>query len=1792
MIVAAAVFIGLLGASPASASPRSQRLSGAALSQPAITLSRSAPALVSSPLGSDASAPAAPGRRRHRSRAARRLLASASSPRALILGSTVTPGSATDGSGVSLEQQGAEADGFSVTVASDSEWETMTAAQFRAYQVLIIGDPTCSETVGAGTQALQSAATWEPVVMSSGGNKVLIGTDPTYHNDGPSGVQRGDLLEANGIAYAGAVSGATGIYLDLSCSYDSSPGATPVPILDGLSTFGSGQFTVTGEGSIGACATAVNIVASTGPTTGLTDSNLSNWNCSVHEAFDKFGADYTPLALAPNGSGFPSDFCANDVDTKALACGSPYILVSGVGVSSAGPSGSEQGGSPNGSEHQTTCSSSHPVNCATGAFWHEFSDASVPGRGLPLNFSRTYNSMNAEHDGPLGFGWTGSYAMSLNINTGTGVVTVQEEGGAQTTFVSNGSGGYLAPPRVLATLTLNGDGTYTFTRNSDHTQYVFSAAGKLEREIDRNGNATTLSYAGGMLEKVTGASGRSLTLSYTGSRIHTITDPMGRTTTFSYDGAGDLVGTTDGLGRAWSFTYDGSHRMLSMTDPRGGMTTNTYDSAGRVTAQSDPMGRTTTWAYSGDPASNEGAMNTQTDPRGAVTAYQYKNLELVAETSGAGGPEEATTKYEYDPKTLGVTAMTNPDGQTTTNTYDARGNLVTSTDPLGRKTTYSYNGFDETTSVQDPRGTTTSYRYDSNGNLLEKAVPLIETGEVAKTTYAYKGEPGEVTAVTDPVGHTTVYSYNGDGDRTSATNADANKTTYSYNGDGAVTSEMAPSGRKTSYAYNEGGEIVGETDPLGHLTSYMYDGDGNRTTLTDVNGHVTAQTYNADNELVELKRADGSTRKTEWDAAGNEIAQIDGAGHATRYTYDALNRPIIVTDPDGHITRYEYDAAGRKTAVVNAEGQTASYGYDAAGEPTSSSYSGGSTPAVTEAYDADGNRTELKDGSGTSVYSYDSLNRLISSTDGSGATVKYGYDLAGHVLNLTYPNGKTVTHAYDGAGNLTSVTDWLGHKTSFGYNANANLTSEEYAGGVSSQLTYDEGGRVAGITVRNAGGPVASFAYSRDPLGQVASETGANAEPVSQKYGYDAVNQLTAAGAAPYGYDAANNPTTLGTGVSQSFDPANELTAATRPGQGTEPRGGEPPGAGGGGGGSTSTSGGKQGGGGGGGVESFQAHTPVLPVLDAMVRRAGTGASKLKSPRLQTHGTHDLLLAFIAASSSGQRVVGVSGGGLRWSLVSRSDGASGAAEVWQAHTRSKLNAAVTVRLRRGTRATATIAAFSGAEPHLVAHAASHGHATVPTSTYVAASGVTVWAVGQSAGQTTPVRPTAGQQLVTQQFNKGARADGWVQLITTPHSGAQIADAATAAQWGLVTVAIGVRSASVARVSRQSSGHASSPPAAVTGVVSGAASAATSASTPSVAYSFTYDARGDRVSESASGSPTVALSYDEEGRLIGVGTEISYAYNGDGVRVSQTVHGEGTHFVWGGSQEAPELLQGGSTSYIYGPGGLPIEQISGETATFPHQDQQGSTRLLTDASGNVTGRYEYDPWGRATSHTGATTAMQYRGQYTDAATGFQYLRARYYDPATGQFLTRDPAEQTTLAPYGYAANNPTNHADPTGLWASGLCVGGDGTGGPGINVTASGEICYWEGGNGLWASWHATTFTVTGGVGVGASAGFAGNLGVQVDFGAKSPEDLSGPQCDASASGVLGVGITASVGCTLDSLGIFGNIGPEGDASAGVDVGATDVLWASNGYHGWGFSAPPPGQPLCNDQAYQPFGNVA
>jgi RHS repeat-associated protein len=175
----------------------------------------------------------------------------------------------------------------------------------------------------------------------------------------------------------------------------------------------------------------------------------------------------------------------------------------------------------------------------------------------------------------------------------------------------------------------------------------------------------------------------------------------------------------------------------------------------------------------------------------------------------------------------------------------------------------------------------------------------------------------------------------------------------------------------------------------------------------------------------------------------------------------------------------------------------------------------------------------------------------------------------------------------------------------------------------------------------------------------------------------------------------------------------------------------------------------------------------------------------------------------------------------------------------------------------------------------------------------------------------------------------------------------------------------------------------------------------------------------------------AVKRSAEGEITTI--EDSYTYDGTNLRQTQTINGTKTNLTWDTAEPIPIILEDETNNYIYGPENLPIEQISTSgTVLYLHHDQQGSTRLLTNTSGNTETAYTYNPYGTLEASTGtATTALRYDAQYTSTDTGLIYLRARTYDPPTAQFLTVDPAFQATDEPYAYGGDDPLDETDPRG-----------------------------------------------------------------------------------------------------------------------------------------------------------------
>ena len=168
-------------------------------------------------------------------------------------------------------------------------------------------------------------------------------------------------------------------------------------------------------------------------------------------------------------------------------------------------------------------------------------------------------------------------------------------------------------------------------------------------------------------------------------------------------------------------------------------------------------------------------------------------------------------------------------------------------------------------------------------------------------------------------------------------------------------------------------------------------------------------------------------------------------------------------------------------------------------------------------------------------------------------------------------------------------------------------------------------------------------------------------------------------------------------------------------------------------------------------------------------------------------------------------------------------------------------------------------------------------------------------------------------------------------------------------------------------------------------------------------------------------------------------KVSFTYDAEGLRTSKTVNGEKTVFVWDGDQLVMELSESGKVQkrYICGNDLVYADKGTDTEKQYYVTDPHGNVVQLTDESGAVTKTYEYDSFGNEVdSDSKDENPFRYCGEYYDKETEEIYLRARYYQPEVGRFLTRDSYtgeedEPLSLHLYTYCGNDSVNRIDPSG-----------------------------------------------------------------------------------------------------------------------------------------------------------------
>ncbi|MFF9378196.1 RHS repeat-associated core domain-containing protein [Streptomyces griseoluteus] len=744
---------------------------------------------------------------------------------------------------------------------------------------------------------------------------------------------------------------------------------------------------------------------------------------------------------------------------------------------------------------QISDSVSAQVNYDNGNLLVTLGGFDIADAGPGLSWGNTYNSLG-------GSGWNTTTGADYRVvEANPDAVVVQGPSNTAAVFARDGSGFTPAKGYKQDLTEASDKKSFTLTSRRTGEKTTFTRSGttgdaRVSKVEDKNGNATTLTYSGAFPSTITAASGRTLTLTNDGSHITKVTDNTGRSVSYTY--AGNLIKTvTDTDGKTTVFDYDASQRLSKITTAEGRETTFTWDST-KV-------------------ASVTRVVNTGTGA-GNTTAFRW----LL-------GQDQTNTE--------GTVRITDPRGKNTFKTVDGFWHTKRTEDPLGHTRSKTWGPDNDVATATDAMGATpddgniTKYSYDSAFNPSGVALP---TGAQATATWAKKGSGYFPETLTSASKDKTTNAYDASGNLLTSSDSSTGSTgaswTYTYNPkSGTMDCGGLPGQRCTA------------TDPRDKKTSYTYDSAGNQTKVTPPSP-LKAITYT-------------------YDALGRQKTVTDGRGITTSYTYD--NRDRIKTQTSGSSTAtYTYDADGNLKTRTTPAG-TSAFTYDEQNRERTRALPGTGTTSIT--YDPTGNVDSATDSAGTVAYGYDDANQLTSVTEPGGAKTAFTYNNDGERTKTTFPGGTTQTVDPDDSSRPVKIEVKSGTATlssiSYDYRNSDGLDTDKIykrtTDGAATAYTYDTLGRLTKAVETKSGSTTAGWAYCYDKAGnRTAGSTGTSLPACSSAqhtYTYNDAGELTGYDSSTaFTYDGAGNETSAasptGTRTAESWTPFTQLAAYTQSG--------------------------------------------------------------------------------------------------------------------------------------------------------------------------------------------------------------------------------------------------------------------------------------------------------------------------------------------------------------------------------------------------------------------------------------------------------------------------------------------------------------------------------------------------------------------------------------------------------------------------------------------------------------------
>jgi len=638
------------------------------------------------------------------------------------------------------------------------------------------------------------------------------------------------------------------------------------------------------------------------------------------------------------------------------------------------------------------------------------------------------------------------------------------------------------------------------------------------------------------------------------------------TTTYTLDKRGLVTKSTDPSGNETAYIYDEAGRLAETRAPQ--VTVETYGTTPLTTSPTTIVGYNT--------------FGEQVDQQDATGKWTHTTVDA------AGRPTSVKVMTPYTAP--GTSTPLTSESKTE---YDLLGQALTSTDPLGKITTYKYDSLGRTVKVIDAKAGVATAAYDDLGNITQTIDPA---GGKSGTTYDFLSRPTtnwqdvtkpalvRYTATTDygtgdlspwPLssttaeGVTTSYAYNNVGELTKTTDENGNHTDYTYDGLGRTIATKLPDLSSRVTTYNLAGQItqVATLDPAdAAVTSrtMTYDRTGNMLTGTDARGTVTHFTYDAAGGIVtETQKTtvyDSITTSFGYDANGARTRFTDGRGNPFWTTYNSWGLPESKIEPA--TTAYPnltdrtytsaYDQAGQVVTELNPGGVSITNTYDDLGNLTRQTGAGAEAATVDRVFDYDpaSRIKSFTTGTDTTTLDYDDRGMLLSAA-GPYTSSTFHYDGDGRTTQRTDAAG-TTTYAYNNVGLLGSVANTAAQVTqTYGYNSMSQVSSVTYGTGRKRTFTYNDMHLPATDTLTDLAATTTygSISYGYDKNGNETSKTttgfSATQGSIANTYSYDLADRLASWSDGTttqyYSYDKSGNRTQAANNYF-SYDERNRLT--------------------------------------------------------------------------------------------------------------------------------------------------------------------------------------------------------------------------------------------------------------------------------------------------------------------------------------------------------------------------------------------------------------------------------------------------------------------------------------------------------------------------------------------------------------------------------------------------------------------------------------------------------------------------